>query len=111
MPIYDGPTYESPGGESFKSLLGGCSVPTTPMTDSPRYFNPPPTLPPPRKASISQKPNLPQGIPEEHVQGIEEYTEMKPASARAATNTVCTTTTPSEKPSTTTNVYDVVNNI
>ena len=73
-PIYDGPTYESPGGQSFKALLGGSSVPSTPMSsstptcsgDNCRYFDMPPSLPPPRKISASTKPHpLTPGIPEE----------------------------------------------
>lgn len=85
-PIYDGPTYESPGGESLKTLLGGSSVPntplglTTPTGDTSRYFNMPPSLPPPRKNSISARAH-PQGIPEEVEEtcdGSDKYAEMKP---------------------------------
>lgn len=53
-PIYEGgPIYDTPMGETFKSLL--TSTPSTPSTpaDSPRYFHMPPQLPPPRKASVS----------------------------------------------------------
>lgn len=82
-PIYDGPTYESPGGQSFKALLGGSSVPSTTMGsstptcsgDSCRYFDMPPSLPPPRKTSVSAKPHpLNPGIPEE----VEPPTKMRP---------------------------------
>ena len=69
-PIYaGGPTYESPSGESFRSLLGCSSVPstplgpTTPLGETSRYFDMPPSLPPPRKTSVSIKPQ--PGIPEE----------------------------------------------
>lgn len=67
-PIYDGPTYERPGGEAFKALLGASipNTPNTPMGESPRYFDMPPSLPPPRKASVSARSHYPSPrIPEE----------------------------------------------
>ena len=94
-PIYQGVTYDSPGGESFKSLLGNCSVPSTPLDPctplgeaNPRYFDMPPSLPPPRKASVSMRPHPPpEGIPEEDVEstcigkdGYGEMTRRQPAS-------------------------------
>ena len=82
-PIYDGVTYDSPGGDSFKSLLGNCSVPSTPLGPctplgeaNSRYFDMPPSLPPPRKASVGMRPHAP-GIPEEmETAGKEAYEEM-----------------------------------
>lgn len=100
-PIYDGVTYESPGGDSFKSLLGGSSVPSTPlgpctpMGDTTRYFDMPPRLPPPRKASIVNR-SHPQnpGIPEEPTcNGGDEYAEMKPVKS-----TVCLVSCPQNIP-------------
>ncbi len=55
-PIYDGgPLYDYPIDPSLsKSLLHSTpSTPSTPSAQSPRYFNMPPQLPPPRKTSIS----------------------------------------------------------
>ena len=55
-PIYDGgPLYDFPIDPSLsKSLLHSTpSTPSTPSAQSPRYFNMPPQLPPPRKSSIS----------------------------------------------------------
>ncbi|XP_064407667.1 uncharacterized protein LOC135352413 isoform X3 [Halichondria panicea] len=55
-PIYDGgPLYDYPMDPSLsKSLLHSTpSTPSTPSAQSPRYFNMPPQLPPPRKTSIS----------------------------------------------------------
>lgn len=86
-PIYDGPMYESPGGESFKLLLGGSSVPSTPMSpttlmgDSCRYSDMPPSLPPPRKGSVSMRPHTlsPRIHEEVEPNGVgSEYSEMKP---------------------------------
>lgn len=78
-PIYDGPTYDSPGGESFKQLLGNGSVPCTPVSvDGPRYFgmpSGPPSLPPPRKNSVCN------GAPPLSTAACADvYTEMKPMS-------------------------------
>lgn len=104
-PIYDGPLYDSPGGESLKMLLGSPSVPNTPLGNNPlgqhapmspsapmaescRYFDMPPSLPPPRKVSVTARPHpLNFGVPEEAesngvVKG--EYTEMKPLSFAVA---------------------------
>ena len=56
-PIYDGPMYESPQGESFKQLEGS-SMPGTPsiaktsVGESSRYFDIAPCLPPPRNNGI-----------------------------------------------------------
>lgn len=56
-PIYDGPLYESPTGEPLRALLG--STPSTPSTPTPTVYSPrylemsPPSLPPPRKSSVS----------------------------------------------------------
>ena len=59
-PIYEGPIYDSPGGDSLNTLIN--SNATSPVNDSPRYFidNAPPSLPPPRKPSVSIKSPLPQ---------------------------------------------------
>ena len=88
-PIYEGPTYDSPGGESLKCLLGSSSIPSTPMTDSPRYFGAPPSLPPPRRLSATTWTNPPPVITEEQIKinGVHnsEYTDMKPVRSRAAT--------------------------
>ena len=55
-PIYEGggPIYDSPS-DPLKTLLSHStpSTPSTPSGSSPRYFNMPPQLPPPRKTSIS----------------------------------------------------------
>ena len=49
-PIYEGPTYETTPGESFKPLISlNESRPTTPSAElTPHYVDTPPTLPPPR---------------------------------------------------------------
>lgn len=100
-PIYDGPLYDSPGGESFKLLLGSSSVPSTPMgpntpmgpstpqAESCRYFDMPPSLPPPRRVSVNNaRPHpLSLGIPEEvEPNGTvkDDYAEMKPLSCAVA---------------------------
>ena len=58
-PIYEGAVYESTPGESVKSLLSSHSTPSTPSADSaPRYFDIPPSLPPPRKGLVSIQPKL-----------------------------------------------------
>ncbi|XP_064398896.1 uncharacterized protein LOC135345397 [Halichondria panicea] len=98
-PIYEGPLYESPGGEPLRTLLG--STPSTPNTplDSPRYtFDMlPPSLPPPRKASTYSVPYDTPDIASLHetqkldFSNIEmpktarlgdEYTVMRPANVR-----------------------------
>lgn len=106
-PIYAGPVYESPGGESFKSLLGGTSsVPSTPLScDSPRYFDMPPSLPPPRRFSKQQQEV--SVIPEEKaeelaVAGAEEYTVMSPVLIPGSSNMPHPTTIPPP-------VYEVMN--
>ena len=43
-PIYEGAVYETPPGESLKSLL----PPTSPQDSTHHYIEQPPTLPPPR---------------------------------------------------------------
>lgn len=58
-PIYEGVMYEITPGETLKSL--DCNTPSTSLAGSAatiRYaFNMGPTLPPPRKPSVSCKPN------------------------------------------------------
>jgi len=77
-PIYAGPLYDSPGGESLKQLLGNTSVPSTPASEVPRYFglpqSPPPSLPPPRKpGQVTDSAASPGDA------GLSDvYTEMKP---------------------------------
>lgn len=92
-PIYaGGPTYESPGGESFRSLLGNSSVPGTPrdagtpMGDTSRYFDMPPSLPPPRKSSRSHftQPGIPEEAEPAACNGKEDATEMIPTVQRPA---------------------------
>ena len=83
-PIYEGPLYDSPGGESFKLLLGSssASTPSTPIGESCRYFDMPPSLPPPRKASVSTRPHPLSPIAAEESNDVKkgnpEYAEMKP---------------------------------
>ncbi len=98
-PIYEGPLYESPGGEPLRTLLG--STPSTPNTplDSPRYtFDmPPPSLPPPRKSSMYAVPyDTPDTAPFHENKKLDfsniempkparlgdEYTVMRPATVR-----------------------------
>ena len=98
-PIYEGPLYESPGGEPLRTLLG--STPSTPNTplDSPRYtFDMlPPSLPPPRKASTYSVPyDTPDTVSLHETQKLDfsniempktarlgdEYTVMRPANVR-----------------------------
>ena len=77
-PIYAGPLYDSPGGESLKQLLGNTSVPSTPASECPRYFglpSPPPILPPPRKPA-GQATDSSASSKETEV--CDMYTEMKP---------------------------------
>lgn len=52
--------YETTPGEHLKSLLSPCSTPSTPLAESPRYIFDinAPSLPPPRKASVSIQPKV-----------------------------------------------------
>lgn len=86
-PIYEGPMYDSPSGESFKLLLGSSSVastPSTPMGESCRYFDMPPNLPPPRRASARAHPLSPVTPEEPNDISNGEYAEMKPLSCTVA---------------------------
>ena len=60
-PIYEGqdPVYEVTPGEAVKALISPTSsTPTTPADITPRYFGMPPSLPPPRNASVTMLPKL-----------------------------------------------------
>ena len=79
-PIYDGPIYESPMGEPFKALLGSTpSTPCTPSPDSPRYFDMPPSLPPPRKTSISHMQSGDQTVSSQPTQTLAIIREVEEA--------------------------------
>ena len=58
-PIYEGPVYEATPGEAIKSLISPISSTPSPPADlTPRYFNMPPSLPPPRNGSVTTQPKL-----------------------------------------------------
>ena len=60
-PIYEGhgPVYEVTPGEAVKALTSPTSsTPTTPADVTPRYFDMPPSLPPPRDGSVTMLPKV-----------------------------------------------------
>ena len=60
-PIYEGhgPVYEITPGEVVKSIMSPISsIPSTPADITPRYFDMPPSLPPPRNGSVAALPKL-----------------------------------------------------
>ena len=76
-PIYDGVMYETMPGESFKCLLSPTTTSTsnTPLADSATRYeldqNTVPSLPPPRKSSVCQKPTL------ESVEDVSEHMSLQ----------------------------------
>ena len=94
-PIYDGPTYDILGGESFKLLLGNRSVPSTPISEEcHRYLDMlnPPSLPPPRKMTAVSNGSI--------TPCTDMCTGMKPISSRYMPGSCVSSCSPALQPPT-----------